>query len=255
MPKQIFWLMLHTFTVRIPVFLLRLCKKRLLPYWLYILPDGIKIIGPLSPEVFTVIWEIYHRQSYEKISIVKHPNMVIIDCGAHIGLYSLKMARSGRRVISIEPENQNFQYLTLNIRLNKFVEKILPLKLAVSDKNGFTSLMKTKNSTTHSIVHADNYVETETVKTISLDTLIRKLKLDSVDILKLDVEGAELLVLKSLRNEAMKVKNIVLELHTNIVKIEDIVLELNLMNFVIVKVVKIPGMPNNIIVYATRVKP
>jgi hypothetical protein len=115
--------------------------------------------------------------------------------------------------------------------------------------------LKTENSTTHSIIHADNYVETETVKTISLDTLIRKLKLDSVDILKLDVEGAELLVLKSLRNEAMKVKNIVLELHTNIVKIEDIVLELNLMNFVIVKVVKIPGMPNNIIVYATRVKP
>jgi FkbM family methyltransferase len=255
MPKQIFWLILHTFTVKIPNLIVRFCKKRLLPYWLYILPDGIRIIGPLSPEVFTVIWEIYHRQSYERISIVEHPNMVIIDCGAHIGLYSLKMARSGRRVISIEPENQNFQYLTLNIRLNKFVEKILPLKLAVSDKNGFILLMKTKNSTTNSIIHADNYVETETVKTISLDTLIHKLQLDSVDILKLDVEGAELLALKGLRKEAMKVKNIVLEVHTNMVKIEDIVLELNSKNFVIIKVVKIPGMPNNIVVYATRMKP
>jgi FkbM family methyltransferase len=255
MLKHILYLILYVLTVKIPTLIVRLCKKRLLPYWLYILPDGIKVVGPLSPEIFAAIWEIYYKRSYERISLVKHPNMVIIDCGAHIGLYSLKMARSDCRVISIEPENRNFQYLTLNIRLNKFAEKILPLKLAVSDRNGFTPLMKTENSTTHSIVHADNYVETETVKTISLDTLIHKLQLDSVDILKLDVEGAELLALKGLRNEAMKVKNIVLEVHTNMVKIEDIVLELNSKNFVIIKVVKIPGIPSSIVVYATRMKP
>lgn len=252
MLKRIFWLILHTFTVKIPMFLLRLCRKELLPYWLYVLPDGVKVLGPLSPEIFAVIWEIYYKHSYEMIGSFRRPGGIVIDCGAHIGLYSLKIAKFSQKIISIEPERRNFHYLILNIRLNKLVEKILPLKFAISNKKGFALLLKTEHSGTHSIIHVDNYIETEKIKTISLDILIRKLKLDNVEILKLDVEGAELLALRGLKNEAVKVKNIVLEVHTKIVKINDIIRELNSMNFAIIKIDKIPGIRDSVIIYATR---
>jgi FkbM family methyltransferase len=202
--------------------------------------------------MFAVIWEIYYKRSYEMMRSFRRPGGIVIDCGAHIGLYSLKIAKFSQKVISIEPERRNFHYLILNIRLNKLVERILPLKFAISDKKGFALLFKTKYSGIHSIIHVDNYIETEEIKTISLDILIRKLKLDNVEILKLDVEGAELLALRGLKNEAVKVKNIVLEVHTKIVKINDIIRELNSMNFAIIKIYKIPGIRDSVIVYATH---
>jgi FkbM family methyltransferase len=253
MPKQLSWLILHILTVKIPHLIIRFCKKELLPYWLYILPDGNMILGPLSPEIFTIIWEIYHKRSYELSSFMRS-DMIVIDCGAHIGLYSLKMAKSSKKIISIEPEERNFHFLTLNIRLNRLTGKTYPLKVAISDKDGFTTLFTTRRSVTHSIIRADGAYRAEGVKTITLDTLIRKLRLDSIDVLKLDIEGAELLALKGLEKEAKSIRNIVLEAHTKIVNVKDLMRELSSKDFTVINITKIPGMCNSVLVYATRTK-
>jgi hypothetical protein len=50
----------------------------------------------------------------------------------------------------------------------------------------------------------------------------------------------------------VKVKNIVLEVHTKIVKINDIIRELNSMNFAVIKIYKIPGIRDSVTVYATH---
>jgi FkbM family methyltransferase len=180
--------------------------------------------------------------------------MIVIDCGAHIGLYSLKMAKSSKKVISIEPEKRNFRFLTLNIRLNKLMGKIYPLKVAISDKDGFTTLFITRHSGTHSVFRADGAYRAESVKTVTLDTLIRKLRSDSIDVLKLDIEGAELLALKGLEKEAKSVRNIVLEVHTKIVNIKDLMQELSSKGFTVINITKIPGVCDSVLVSATRTK-
>jgi FkbM family methyltransferase len=217
------------------------------------LPDGKMILGPLSPEIFCIIWEIYHKRSYE-LSSFMHLGMIVIDCGAHIGLYSLKMAKSSKKIVSIEPEERNFRFLTLNIRLNRLMERIYPLKVAVADREGSTALFITRHSGTHSIVWAYGARRAENVKTITLDALIRKLGLDNIDVLKLDIEGAELLALKGLEKEAKSVRNIVLEVHTKIVNIKDLMQELSSKGFTVINITKILGACDSALVYATRTK-
>jgi FkbM family methyltransferase len=259
--KYVVWLILHVLTFKIPSLIITLHGKKLLPYWFYVLPDGVKILGPLSPEIFSMVWEIYHKRVYELMEpFVPKYGYTVVDCGANIGLYSLKMAKVAERVLAIEPEERNFRFLTMNIRLNKLTEKVIPVKVAVADRTDSAILLISESSDTHSLVQVGFALRygygvrmMRNVKTVSLDVLLRKLNIGKVDILKLDIEGAELLALRGLRNEVRRVKHVVLEAHTKLTKIEDLVQELSSMNFTVIKIIEIPGIPDAAIVYASRV--
>lgn len=128
------------------------------------------------------------------------PGDVFIDVGANIGLYALKAARlvgSTGRVLALEPGAEAYGHLASNIALNTF-DWAEPLKIAASDKAGEAVLHHVplgSDPQAFSLVANARAVNGETVETVPLDNLIVRCGLDRVDLIKIDVEGAEPLVI------------------------------------------------------------
>ncbi len=136
----------------------------------------------------------------EKIDeFFKEKGNIFLDIGAHIGKYSILYNDYFRKIYSFEPEPNNFLQLEENIKLNNLENKIVALNLAVADKNNFLDLFISPYSVTHSLIKKETDKKIR-VKCISLDYFIKKNNINTADIslIKIDVEGAEDLVIKGL---------------------------------------------------------
>lgn len=124
------------------------------------------------------------------------PGNVVYDIGAHSGFYSLLAAElvgENGRVFSFEPNPQNIFYLRKNISLNGY-KNIEVFETAVSEKPGISSFDAGENSFYSKLSHNGALK----VKTIALDDFKNEGKISAPDVVKIDVEGAELLVLKGM---------------------------------------------------------
>jgi len=123
---------------------------------------------------------------------------ILFDIGAHVGFYTLLSAElvgKEGKVFSFEPLMANYEYLKKHIEINNY-KNITPFNVAVSDKDGFALFTKGENTSTG---HLASDGETK-VRTIVIDDWINNKKLLVPDVLKIDVEGAELTVLKGAIN-------------------------------------------------------
>jgi len=129
---------------------------------------------------------------------------VVVDIGAHIGLHTIHFAKKAKLVVALEPEPHNFSLLKKNIKING-VKNAIALPIAISDSNGYLDLYISASSGTHTLdlEHGTRlnvrFIGKIRVKVMSLDTLIKNLKMDKVDIIKIDVEGHEDKVLQGMR--------------------------------------------------------
>jgi FkbM family methyltransferase len=142
--------------------------------------------------------------SYHEKNIQNHIRLqrgVFIDVGAHIGKYTVPVARMlGNKgtVISVEPEPENFSILNKNLSLNN-LDNVHPFQVACSQEDGETTLYVDKIATTLHSIHADETARDRRsiiVRTFTLDTIVRNLELARVDLIKIDTEGAELEVIQ-----------------------------------------------------------
>lgn len=119
-----------------------------------------------------------------------------MDIGAHLGLFSISMARwvgpSGR-VYSFEPTTLSRQVLTKVVRLNGFEKIIVVRSEAVTRKSGTATFFDTGivASNANSLVRTNRSHHSITVNAVSLDDFVIGQQL-SVNCLKIDVEGAEI---------------------------------------------------------------
>lgn len=135
---------------------------------------------------------------------------IIFDCGANIGLSVLyfKMQNPQAKIIAFEPDKENFEILSSNINAFNFNDISLR-KDAVWIEN--TELNFQTDGTMGSKLVADNACNNQTniVNAIRLKELITM----PIDMLKIDIEGAEFEVLKDIIDKLHLVKNIFLEYH------------------------------------------
>jgi|ERR1700722_1947287 len=132
--------------------------------------------------------------------IRKHlrPGMTFIDVGANKGDFTLLAARlagSSGRVISIEPEPDNHSILQRSIALNNY-SNIRVLQIALSDRDGTSNLQIGSTSGAHTLSPEFNGLRTIAVPTRTLDGIVAEQGLRAVDMLKIDVQGLELAVLR-----------------------------------------------------------
>jgi FkbM family methyltransferase len=184
------------------------------------LPENI--IMNLKPEEH-IQQQIFWYGHYEKpvgtvLKQLLQPDNVFLDIGANIGYFSLLAARSipDGKVVSFEPVSYLFEALEKNVSLNKGVN-ILPIKIAVGEKEeeGLIYLSSADNSGMSSFQQPENYSgQNEMVKIVTLDNWFSKSGLNKINVLKIDVEGNELAVLKGMKNIANRFKpHILLELN------------------------------------------
>ena len=179
----------------------------------------IKIFGDVKVRYFSGLsFEQILFRGYER-----HPNYtpkrgdIIVDVGAFVGLYSLKAAKSGALIISVEPNPVSFTWLCENIKLNNF-GNVIPINITLSDHEGFGYLNIVDKRMPSSLAHISraDMPNVVRIKLTTLDSLIKSLNLSRVDIMKVDVEGHELEVLKGCQNSLRKklISKLIVEVHT-----------------------------------------
>jgi len=163
------------------------------------------------------------------------PGMTVYDVGANVGFLSVIAARfvgpSGC-VICFEPLPDNVLQIEHNIRLNDF-KQIRIRREALSDENGEASFLISAETTWGKLASVSSTVAKQVgeikVPVRRLDSMIAGGELPLPDLIKIDVEGAEVAVLKGARESLNKARPIMLiELHgTN----EGVNVELNELNY------------------------
>ena len=127
------------------------------------------------------------------------PGMHVIDAGANIGLHSLLLARKvgeEGRVYCFEPSPRVFRILNLNATMNTLTRRMNTFEMALADAPGSARFF-VHDTCGHSSLYSDGVEHRTTeVKTDSLDNLIPAGR--RIDVVKIDVEGAEPLVLRGL---------------------------------------------------------
>ncbi|OSZ80332.1 hypothetical protein CAP36_03510 [Chitinophagaceae bacterium IBVUCB2] len=132
-------------------------------------------------------------------------NSIVIDCGANVGHISKMLASTGATVIAFEPDPIAFKKLQQRCRFSK---NITLIKKGVWDKDTVLHLYAHKGSTGKEIsftvgssIIADkkniDISKTQSIEVIDLLAFMQQLN-KKVDLVKLDVEGAEIEILKKI---------------------------------------------------------
>jgi FkbM family methyltransferase len=138
------------------------------------------------------------RRYYEPLlefchSLIREGDTVF-DCGANIGIYSCAfgalVGKSGR-VISFEPQDYAVTALLNNTRLNGF-NHVSVEQVCVSDRQGTAILDTSQGEVQASIVRDFGRERAESVSTATLTTVAERLRISRLDLIKMDIEGAEL---------------------------------------------------------------
>jgi FkbM family methyltransferase len=141
-----------------------------------------------------------------RIEAKRPEGFVFIDVGANIGAYSLFVAAKagpGARILAIEPQPAIFDRLVGNIGLNAFAT-VKALDCAVADRAGEVTLfIDSRNSGESSVkIVASGAATPIRVPAKTLLALVREEGIGRIDAMKLDVEGAEDIVLGPFLREA-----------------------------------------------------
>lgn len=137
-------------------------------------------------------------------------NGVFIDIGANVGLYTLTAARAlGKEgiILAFEPYPPAFERLVFNISIN-FPEaerspRIIVLPLGVNDKAGTVDLhLDPRNLGGNSLKASSGGRRAIIIECVSLLQALEHQGIKHINILKIDIEGAEVAVLKPFLNQA-----------------------------------------------------
>lgn len=161
-------------------------------------------IRPGTEDVSSVLNNIF-REEYGQVSNDLAPRL-IIDAGAYIGdtsAYFMSRFRAAQ-VIALEPNTESFQLASENLR--PYGARVELLNVALCRDEG---TVKIAGHSTGAGVSESGFE----VQAVSMQSLMRERGLDSVDILKMDIEGSELEVLKNSSDWLPKIKLLLLETH------------------------------------------
>ncbi len=158
--------------------------------------DGIKYELDLQDEIQRMIYfNYYERQSLKKVLTLIREGSVCFDVGANVGFYALNFAKQvGRagKVFAFEANGIVAEKLKRNIALNAFEPIVEVAEWAVSDKVGesvFSMTCDENSGWGH--LGEDSRFERTTVKTNTIDNFFAEKGLEQVDLMKVDIEGAE----------------------------------------------------------------
>jgi len=142
-----------------------------------------------------LLWELTVQHDYESGEIVIRPGDTVIDCGAHVGTFSrFALQRGAKRVVAIEPDPDNLTCLEANFAREIANETLVLVKAGVWDTQTHLKLWERRdgNSGGNSlVVPLGNGVAIENVPLLPLDDIVTQLRLERVDFVKMDIEGAE----------------------------------------------------------------
>ncbi len=170
--------------------------------------------------------EGYEKENFCFINNEVKKGMTVLDIGAHIGLmvviFSKKVGREGA-VYAFEPTPSTFKILQETIKLNN-VKNVNAIPVALAEKKGKLNFYISDNSAdnSNSLVNnhrTDRKEEAIEVEVNTVDHFVAEEKINNIDFIKIDVEGAEFQLLKGSIGTIKKHKpKIILSIHPEGIK-------------------------------------
>jgi FkbM family methyltransferase len=156
---------------------------------------------PLFDRIFLVLYAGYKRHfeagPIERLQEFIPTGSVVIDVGANVGFFSLRFARwvgSGGEVISIEPEDRNYETLVAALKRQSPSGRVRALKAVAAAAAGPMFLeINQLHPADHKLSRDGTGVAVEAVR---LDDLVQDKGVRKPSLVKIDVQGAEMLVLQ-----------------------------------------------------------
>lgn len=174
--------------------------------------DGLRLRGFLRHRSFlaeAVRPEATYRELFAGLL---EPGQTVVDAGAHVGLYSLLAARGGAEVFAFEPDSYNLAALVFNASRSQGVIRIAAK--ALGERRRRATFYRSRATIGSSLLRrAPSDVET-TVEVTSLDEELRGVDVGSL-LVKLNIEGAELLALEGMRETLERCRDVTLLVEVN----------------------------------------
>jgi FkbM family methyltransferase len=158
------------------------------------------VLGPDDRNAYLV--NTYEPMTVELAQQLCQPGMHVLDMGAHVGYFSLLfsvLVGPAGQVYTLEPNPENLKKIRAMIEINR-LQNIRVFPFAASDQSGEVQFI-TEN--TGSMGHiatlpSENRAAAVTVRAVRMDDLACDQGIDRIDLIKMDVEGAELKALASM---------------------------------------------------------
>ena len=164
-------------------------------------------------------WMIRNLSQWDKknlnliLKLIKKYNSDFIDCGCNYGAYSIPIAKrfKNKTIYSIDASDEAINKLNENIKLNK-IKNIKYFNLGIGSKNEINyfddNIKKLKNSGSFRFTKKKT---NKKIKLFKLDTLVKqkKIKVNKIIIVKIDLEGYDFFALKGMREILKKSKVII----------------------------------------------
>jgi FkbM family methyltransferase len=140
--------------------------------------------------------EIYKNKTYEphitrEILNTSLDGKNFVDCGANIGYFTMLACFLGAKVWSFEPNHRNIWFLLRNLEINNFVAEVYPYAVAHKEEIMIYNPIE-GNGQIEPFTGRALGTGQEVIRTVTLDKILEGVH---VDVIKLDIEGAEWLAL------------------------------------------------------------
>jgi FkbM family methyltransferase len=184
------------------------------------MPFRYKIQNPLHSLTYFTYMTFFYQKIYEDFNFGK--DSVVVDVGANIGTFTMyALHRGASKVYALEPVQSAFDDLNNTLKS----DKVVPLQIAISDSNGELDMYTIPWNDTmasfdknHIVQHSQDEQDIISfkVKTQKFVDFMYEQNLEKIDLLKVDIEGAEYMMFDAIDdNTLMKVDRLLLEFHDN----------------------------------------
>ncbi len=192
----------------------------------YAMRGGMWMRLDLHDQISRMIYFLGSHES-EETQIIKRiiqPNWIVLDIGAHIGFYTLLAARLIDRdlghIYAFEPNPGTFEILTHHIKINGLAH-VTAYNMAIGTSVGRIEffLGPSRNTGMASMFPRETRYGKTTTRVTTLDRFVNTNNLRSINLIKMDVEGAEFEILEGSRNIlALYLPHLVLEVNAIMLK-------------------------------------
>ena len=170
--------------------------------------------------VFAQIYQYFEYKPLVEVFQMNFPNdktLNIIDAGSNIGLTSVYLSKDfpDSNFIVIEPDSSNFESVGYNLETNG-VKNVVKIKGGLWSKNTNLKIVNDFRDKNDWSIRVEETNEEADLKAFSISYLIQEHNFETIDILKIDIEGSEKEVFISSNSDVSflsKTKCIAVEIH------------------------------------------
>ncbi len=159
-----------------------------------------------EPADLATSWQIFCARSYR----APRGARVVLDLGANVGMFSIYAARvaQAQRVIAFEPVSGTFARLQANLARNALMGRVEVHQLGIGGVAGQRTI-DLGSASVHACMYPRNDPRFESghcemIEVTTLDALFARLRLDEVDMCKMDCEGGEVEAVLAASDETLR---------------------------------------------------